>query len=128
METIVQSRIDRVTVFRSGALIRRVAELPAGVAAVRVEEFVNAFEYGDPLPNQNEKVACCLEQSVHPFLQQRNLLRVSMRTAAAGRSSSTPLRLTLLLDNSGSMERPEIAPPTLRFSVDADPDDIKFER
>lgn len=36
---------------------------------------------------------------------QRNLLRVSMRTAATGRSASTPLRLTLLLDNSGSMER-----------------------
>ena len=27
------------------------------------------------------------------------------RTAAEGRSSNTPLRLTLLLDNSGSMER-----------------------
>lgn len=72
---------------------------------VRVEEFVNAFDYGDPMPNKNEKVACRVEQSIHPFLQQRNLLRVSMRTAAAGRSSNTPLRLTLLLDNSGSMER-----------------------
>jgi hypothetical protein len=72
---------------------------------VRIEEFVNAFDYGDPLPGQNEKVACCLEQSIHPFLQQRNLLRISMRTAAAGRSSNTPLRLTFLLDNSGSMER-----------------------
>ena len=28
-----------------------------------------------------------------------------MRTAAAGRSSNTPLRLTFVLDNSGSMER-----------------------
>ncbi len=74
-------------------------------AKVRVEEFVNAFDYGDPMPSQSEKVACRVEQSIHPFLQQRNLLRVSMRTAAAGRSSNTPLRLTLLLDNSGSMER-----------------------
>jgi Mg-chelatase subunit ChlD len=72
---------------------------------VRVEEFVNAFDYGDPMPSQNDKVACRIEQSAHPFLQQRNLMRVSMRTAAAGRSSSTPLRLTLLVDNSGSMER-----------------------
>lgn len=74
-------------------------------AKVRIEEFVNAFDYGDPMPNQDEKVACRLEQTIHPFLQQRNLLRVSMRTAAAGRSGDTPLRLTLLLDNSGSMER-----------------------
>ena len=72
---------------------------------IRLEEFVNAFDYGDPMPSQSEKVACRLEQSSHPFLQQRNLLRVSLRTAAAGRSSDTPLRLTFLLDNSGSMER-----------------------
>jgi Mg-chelatase subunit ChlD len=74
-------------------------------AKVRIEEFVNAFDYGDPMPTQREKVSCRLEQAVHPFLQQRNLLRISMRTAAAGRSSSTPLRLTFVLDNSGSMER-----------------------
>ncbi|MDV6032477.1 MAG: DUF3520 domain-containing protein [Phycisphaera sp. RhM] len=72
---------------------------------IRIEEFVNALDYGDPMPSQDEKVACRLEQAIHPFLQQRNLLRVSMRTAAAGRASNTPLRLTFLLDNSGSMER-----------------------
>ncbi|MGB7329237.1 MAG: von Willebrand factor type A domain-containing protein [Rubripirellula sp.] len=72
---------------------------------VRIEEFVNAFDYGDPMPHHDEKVACQVEQAIHPFLQQRNVLRVSMRTAAAGRASNTPLRLTFLLDNSGSMER-----------------------
>ncbi len=74
-------------------------------AKVRIEEFVNAFDYGDPMPSESERVACRVEQAVHPFLQQRNLLRVSMRTAAAGRAANTPLRLTFLLDNSGSMER-----------------------
>ena len=74
-------------------------------AKIRIEEFVNAFDYGDPMPCKGEKVACRVEQSIHPFVQQRNLLRISMRTSAAGRSSNTPLRLTLLLDNSGSMER-----------------------
>lgn len=73
--------------------------------AIRIEEFVNAFDYGDPKPTMEEKVACQLEQAAHPFLQQRNILRVSMRTAAQGRNASTPLRLTFLLDNSGSMER-----------------------
>ncbi len=74
-------------------------------ANIRIEEFVNAFDYGDPMPSRSEKVACQIEQAAHPFLQQRNLMRVSMRTAAAGRASNTPLRLTFLLDNSGSMER-----------------------
>lgn len=74
-------------------------------SVIRAEEFVNALDYGDPLPGKGEKVACRLEQCIHPFLQQRNLMRVSLRTAAAGRASSTPLRLTFVIDNSGSMER-----------------------
>ncbi|MCR9293613.1 MAG: von Willebrand factor type A domain-containing protein [bacterium] len=72
---------------------------------VRVEEFVNAFDFHDPSPGVGEKIACSVEQTVHPFLIQRNLLRIAMRTASSGRASQTPLRLTLLLDNSGSMER-----------------------
>lgn len=72
---------------------------------IRIEEFVNAFDYGDPVPSGDEKVSAQIEQAAHPFLQQRNLLRLSMRTATAGRGAGTPLRLTFLLDNSGSMER-----------------------
>ncbi len=72
---------------------------------IRIEEFVNALDYQDPLPVGDQKVACRMEQAIHPFLIQRNLLRVSMRTSATGRSQNTPLRLTILLDNSGSMER-----------------------
>jgi Ca-activated chloride channel homolog len=74
-------------------------------AKIRIEEFVNAFDYGDPVPSESEKVSCQVEQSAHPFLQQRNVMRVSMRTATTGRATNTPLRLTVLLDNSGSMER-----------------------
>lgn len=71
--------------------------------SIRTEEFVNAFDYGDPRPSMQQKVACAIEQAAHPFIQQRNLLRLSMSTAAQGRSA--PLDLTVLLDNSGSMER-----------------------
>lgn len=87
--------------------LARVALLEKGewpdAAKVRTEEFVNAFDYGDPSPARGEQVACVVEQAAHPFLQQRNLLRIGMKTAAMGRSQ--PLRLTVLLDNSGSMER-----------------------
>lgn len=76
---------------------------------VRVEEFVNAFDYGDSAPSQKEKVAARLEQARHPFLLQRNVLRISMKTAALGRAAGTPLRLTILLDNSGSMDRTDRA-------------------
>lgn len=83
-------------------------------AKIRIEEFVNAMNYHDPLPAINERVACRVEQAIHPFLMQRNLLRISMRTSATGRSQNTPLRLTLVLDNSGSMERPDRRQAVLR--------------
>lgn len=72
---------------------------------IRPEEFYNAFDYGDPAPTASEKIACRIEQSAHPFLQQRNLVRIAMRVPAAGRAAGQPLRLTVLLDTSGSMER-----------------------
>jgi secreted protein with Ig-like and vWFA domain len=78
-------------------------------ARVRPEEFYNAFDYGDPAPGQGEQVSCRVEQCAHPFLQQRNLVRVAMKVAAAGRLASQPLRLTILLDTSGSMEREDRA-------------------
>ncbi|MGE9269630.1 MAG: YfbK domain-containing protein, partial [Verrucomicrobiales bacterium] len=74
-------------------------------AMVRTEEFYNAFDYGDPVPRDDEPVACALEQSAHPAVPQRNMMRVAIRTGGSGRMPATPLNLTLLLDHSGSMER-----------------------
>ena len=74
-------------------------------ARIRPEEIYNAFDYGDPSPSPAEKIACRIEQAAHPFLQQRNLVRIAMKVAATGRGATTPLRLTVLLDTSGSMER-----------------------
>jgi secreted protein with Ig-like and vWFA domain len=50
-------------------------------------------------------VGARIEQSVHPVLQQRNLLRIAVKVSATGRGAGQPLRLTVLLDTSGSMER-----------------------
>jgi hypothetical protein len=78
-------------------------------ARIRAEEFYNAFDYNDPAPGAGEEVACRIEQSAHPFLQQRNLARIAVKVAAAGRADGQPLRLTILLDTSGSMEREDRA-------------------
>ena len=74
-------------------------------ATVRPEEFYNAFLSADPLPTELEKISCRIEQAAHPFLAQRNLARIALRVAATGRSATQPLRLTVLVDTSGSMER-----------------------
>ena len=74
-------------------------------AGIKVEQFYNAVDYGDPAPSAGEPVAVAIEQSAHPVIPGRNLVRVALKTAAAGRSASQPLRLTLLVDQSGSMVR-----------------------
>jgi len=74
-------------------------------AAIKVEQFYNAVDYGDSAPATNEPVAARIEQAAHPIIPGRNLVRVSLKTAAAGRGASQPLRLTLLVDQSGSMVR-----------------------
>lgn len=77
--------------------------------SIRPEEFYNAFDYGDPAPASGQQIACHIEQAAHPVLQQRNLVRIAMKVAATGRGEGQPLRLTVLLDTSGSMEREDRA-------------------
>ncbi|MGH8047068.1 MAG: YfbK domain-containing protein, partial [Chthoniobacterales bacterium] len=76
---------------------------------IRAEEFYNAFDYGDPAPAAGEEVSCSIEQAAHPFVQQRNLVRIAMKVGATGRVANQPLRLTILLDASGSMQREDRA-------------------
>ncbi len=87
-------------------------------ASVRSEEFINAFDYRDPEPKWDSAsglsdqagkmpppLAFAWERARYPFAHNRDLLRLSLKTAAAGRQAGRPLNLVLLLDNSGSMER-----------------------
>lgn len=74
-------------------------------ASIKLEQFYNAVDYGDPAAGGSEPVAARVEQAAHPVIPGRNLVRVALRTGAAGRSASQPLRLTLLVDQSGSMAR-----------------------
>ncbi len=74
-------------------------------ANVRTEEFLNAFKYNDPAPGRGEPCTLNYDLAQNPFEAGSDLLRVSFQTAATGRDRTTPLRLTILLDNSGSMTR-----------------------
>jgi len=74
-------------------------------ASIRSEEFINAFDYRDPEATAGSPVAFAWERARYPFAHNRDLLRFSLKTAAAGRQAGRPLNIVLLLDNSGSMER-----------------------
>lgn len=85
------------------------ASLEKGVlpdpAGIRSEEFVNAFDYRDPLPQDGAPLAFAWERARYPFAHNREILRLAVRTAARGREAGRPLNLVVLLDHSGSMER-----------------------
>jgi Mg-chelatase subunit ChlD len=73
--------------------------------SIRSEEFINAFDYRDPEPAPGAALAFASERAAYPFAPNRDLLRFSIKTAAAGREAGRPLNIVLLLDTSGSMER-----------------------
>lgn len=76
-------------------------------AQIRTEEFVNSFDYGDPSPRPDEPVSLHWEMAQHPFEHDRQVVRFSLQTQASGRETGQPLNLSLLVDNSGSMQRPD---------------------
>lgn len=76
-------------------------------ALIRTEEFVNSFSYGDPTPRGDEAVSLNWEIAQHPYAHNRQIVRFSLQTQAAGRAANQPLNLNLLVDNSGSMQRPD---------------------
>ena len=90
--------------FRLAAASFEQGKFPAP-GSIRSEEFLNAFNYRDPEPAAGQRVAFAWDRATYPFAQNRDLLRLSVKTAAVGREPGRLLNLVLLLDNSGSMER-----------------------
>ena len=72
---------------------------------IRSEQFLNAFEYQDPLTHSQESISFFWERGPHPWAHRREVLRLSMRASSSGREMGRPMHLVLLLDHSGSMER-----------------------
>ncbi|MFP6900926.1 MAG: von Willebrand factor type A domain-containing protein, partial [Opitutales bacterium] len=74
-------------------------------AIIRSEEFVNSFDYDDPLPAAGESLAFRMERASHPFTNNREVLRFSLSAAPAEDEKTRPLNLVIALDNSDSMKR-----------------------
>lgn len=75
--------------------------------AVRVEEFVNAFDYDYPSPEEGD-FALYMEACEWPFAGSRkdsHLLRIGLKTREISRSQRKPAILTFVIDVSGSMQR-----------------------
>lgn len=70
---------------------------------VRVEEFVNYFDYGYTMPRRGP-LSVDMEAAPHPHDPALHLLRIGIQgRALSSEEAARPVHLTLLIDNSGSM-------------------------
>lgn len=89
--------------YRLAAAALEKGQLPDG-ATIRSEEFLNAFDYRDPQVT-GSPLSFAWDRARYPYLHNREVLRVALKTSAKGRGSGSPLNVVVLLDNSGSMTR-----------------------
>jgi Ca-activated chloride channel family protein len=74
--------------------------------AVRTEEVVNAFDYGDRAPD-HATFRIFVEGSPSPFGHGTSLVRLGIKGRRLGREESRPAVLTFVVDASGSMAQPD---------------------
>ncbi|MDN3648057.1 VWA domain-containing protein [Reinekea marina] len=79
--------------------------------AIRVEEFINYFDYGLKAPTSlQEPIAIETELTTTPWNEHTQLMRVSLQAYKSNMADLPPLNLVFLLDVSGSMGDPDKLP------------------
>jgi Ca-activated chloride channel family protein len=89
--------------------------------AVRVEEFVNYFQYDYPQPTSRHPFNVQFEAFPDPFRDGRHIMRVGVQGKDLTRAERPPLHLTFLVDVSGSMASSDkllLAKQSLHMLVD----------
>lgn len=80
--------------------------LPAP-SEIRAEEFINAFPPQMHTTSSDQAVRFDWELSDYPFAHDRQLLRFAVQASSSGRLPNQSVNLVLLVDSSGSMQRPD---------------------
>jgi len=70
---------------------------------VRVEEFVNFFRYDYRQPTGSDPLAVDAEVVAHPSEAGRHIVRIGVQSKTVAPANRRPVRLTFLVDTSGSM-------------------------
>lgn len=79
--------------------------------AIRVEEFLNYFDYDYPVPrDRSAPFSTTVAVAPSPWTEGRQILHIGLKGYRIERSERPPLNLVLLMDVSGSMSSPDKLP------------------
>jgi Ca-activated chloride channel family protein len=80
------------------------------IDAVRIEELVNYFSYGDPAPENGAPFAVTTEFAPAPWKAGHRLLRIALKAKSIDTDNLPASNLVFLIDVSGSMQSPDKLP------------------
>ena len=83
---------------------------PATFGAIRIEEFINYFDYNYSAPRKGEPFSIHTEVSVAPWNRQHRLVQIGLKAKTLGAEERPTSNLVFLIDVSGSMNRPNKLP------------------
>lgn len=89
--------------------------------AVRVEEFINYFDYSYKQPEGNNPLSINMEYSSCPWNSEHNLVRIGLKGKLLSKAEQKPGNIVLLLDVSGSMSDPNklsLIKPAFKLLID----------
>lgn len=78
--------------------------------AVRIEEFINYFNYDYPAPEGADPFSVNTEMAACPWKKEHRLVQIGLKGKDIPKASLPPSNLVFLLDVSGSMEAPNKLP------------------
>ena len=90
-------------------MLTREGRLPPA-DAVRVEEILNYFAYGYPLPQDGKPFAVHTQTVDSPWKADAKLIRIAIQAADLAPDKRPPANLVFLIDTSGSMNDPDKLP------------------
>ena len=78
--------------------------------AVRIEEILNYFSYGYPMPQDGKPFALHTQTVDSPWKSDAKLIRIAIQAADLAPEKRPPANLVFLIDTSGSMDEPDKLP------------------
>jgi Ca-activated chloride channel family protein len=100
--------VDRASYANVRRFIRQGVRPP--IDAVRIEELINYFPYGDPGPDGDSPLAIHAEVAPAPWQPLHRLVRIALKGRSVDMTEAPTSNLVFLLDVSGSMNSPDKLP------------------